>query len=357
MGMFVLDVSSNQTVAQANDPNVGAVMIKATQGTWYVNPSCNAQYSTAKSAGKLLGLYHYAEGGSPEEEATYFINNIKNYVKEAVLALDWEEYKNKSWGNVDWSLRFVKKVHDLVGVWPLVYVQQSAIKQVASCQPYCGLWIADYYRGHDSKNEPWALPQFISTIAPWNTYTIWQYSSTGGLLDKNWTNLNADGWKKIANPSGQQVSTNSTQQPAPTPVYSRSGKSIDQIAKDVVAGTVGSGDTRKRLLGNFYDSVQAVVNYNLNKSQANYANAVSILKKATVNGVFGNGADRTRNLGSWYNAVQQAINGSSVRYYTVHSGDTLSGIGARLGISWPKLASENGIKYPYNIYPNQKLKY
>lgn len=42
--------------------------------------------------------------------------------------------------------------------------------------------------------------------------------------------------------------------------------------------------------------------------------------------------------------------------YTVKSGDTLSGIAAKYGTSYQSLASLNGISYPYTIYVGQKLK-
>jgi LysM repeat protein len=41
--------------------------------------------------------------------------------------------------------------------------------------------------------------------------------------------------------------------------------------------------------------------------------------------------------------------------YTVKSGDNLSSIGAKLGVSWTSIANANGIKPPYRIYPNQVL--
>ena len=43
-------------------------------------------------------------------------------------------------------------------------------------------------------------------------------------------------------------------------------------------------------------------------------------------------------------------------YYTVKKGDTLSKIGAKLGVNWQNIAKLNNIKAPYIIYPNQKLK-
>ena len=49
--------------------------------------------------------------------------------------------------------------------------------------------------------------------------------------------------------------------------------------------------------------------------------------------------------------------GSGGRYYTVQSGDCLSGIGEKLGVNWQTIASMNGIASPYTIYPGQVLSY
>ena len=43
-------------------------------------------------------------------------------------------------------------------------------------------------------------------------------------------------------------------------------------------------------------------------------------------------------------------------YYTVKKGDTLSKIGAKLGVKWQDIAKLNNIKAPYTIYVGQKLK-
>lgn len=53
----------------------------------------------------------------------------------------------------------------------------------------------------------------------------------------------------------------------------------------------------------------------------------------------------------------QKITLPAPKTYTVKSGDTLSGIGAKLGIKWQTIASKNGLKSPYVIHPGQKLKY
>jgi LysM repeat protein len=48
--------------------------------------------------------------------------------------------------------------------------------------------------------------------------------------------------------------------------------------------------------------------------------------------------------------------GGASSTYTVRSGDTLSSIGAKVGVKWQTLASLNGIKAPYVIKPGRVLK-
>lgn len=125
--MLVDDISSHQSIAQANNSKVQGVIIKATEGAGYVNPRCNGQWDMAKKHGKKLGLYHYALGGDPKAEANFFIKNIKNYVKQAILILDWEHGVkgqagyNKAYGSKTWAKQFIDEVHRLTGVWCVLY--------------------------------------------------------------------------------------------------------------------------------------------------------------------------------------------------------------------------------------------
>ncbi|MBC6498532.1 hypothetical protein H7R52_07040 [Weissella confusa] len=54
------------------------VIVKATQGTTYVSPEADTQYQGAKSAGRLLGVYHFATGDGAVEEAKFFLSNVKH---------------------------------------------------------------------------------------------------------------------------------------------------------------------------------------------------------------------------------------------------------------------------------------
>ena len=193
MALYTVDVYSGSSDSIIRDSHADGVIVKATQGTSYVNPRCNHQWDLAGQLGKLRGLYHYAGGGNPEAEAQYFINNIKNYVGKAVLILDWESYQNASWGNTSWARRFVDEVHRLTNVWPLIYVQESALWQVANCASKCGVWVAKYA----SMNwNSWTLPDMSVSSGAFACLTGWQF--TGGDMDRSIFYLDANAWNKIA---------------------------------------------------------------------------------------------------------------------------------------------------------------
>ena len=107
---------------------------------------------------------------------------------------------------------------------------------------------------------------------------------------------------------------NASYQPAPTPVPAK--KSNEEIAREVLAGKWGNGEERKKRLAEAgYDcsAVQAIVN--------------SIKQPAP-----------------------------SYTTYVVKRGDTLSGIAARYGTTYRKIAQDNGIANPSKIYVGQRLK-
>lgn len=194
----MVDVYSGSPRSYATQSGVDVIMVKATQGTSYVNPYCDTDYQAAKKKGRLLGVYHYCSGGNPEAEAKYFYKNIKGYIGEAVPAVDWESNQNANWGNANYVRRFVDEFHKLSGVWPLIYVQASALSQVANCGKDCGLWVASY---PNMNWKSWTVPNMRVNTAPWSTYTIWQF--TGDDMDRNLVNTTKEGWKKLAKGSGK----------------------------------------------------------------------------------------------------------------------------------------------------------
>lgn len=218
MALHGVDIASYQKDMDCSKVKADFIIIKATQGTTYVNPNCNRQYAQAKAAGKLLGLYHYATGVGAEAEADFFINNIKNYVKEAILCLDWEHNdvggKNPVFntsGEVDYVYRFMKRVHDLTGVYPLLYMSASVTRRRdwSKVAQICELWDAQYASSTkitDYQDSPW---RDNKGLGAWKQPpAIHQYSSSGsiegyrqtspGKLDMDIAYLTRDEWLMLA---------------------------------------------------------------------------------------------------------------------------------------------------------------
>lgn len=310
-----IDISAYQSV-QAADKGQDFVIVKATEGTGYVSNVCDGQYQRAKKAGKLLGVYHFARPDlnkgvdGAKREAQYFVKNIKGYIKEAILVLDYEVAPYSD----DWSFAFMQEVHNQTGVWPMLYASASKINGFnwSKTAANCGLWIAGYPAKYDVTNPPVpGVNDMPYKIGAWKFWCIWQYSSCRGQLDVDIANLDRTAWMKYANPGG------STPAPTPQPAPAPAKKSVDEIADEVLAGKWGNGQDRKNRLeaaGYNYDEVQAAVNKKL------YGNTPS----TTIN-------------------------------YAVRKGDTLSSIAAKYGTTWQKIAADNGLKNPNLIYPGQRL--
>lgn len=91
---------------------------------------------------------------------------------------------------------------------------------------------------------------------------------------------------------------------------------IEQLAKEVISGKHGSGDARRKALGDKYDEVQRMVNDMLlgnrkapQKAPSKVSSpSIDQLAQEVIDGKHGSGADRKRNLGSNYYAVQSRVN-------------------------------------------------
>lgn len=170
------------------------VIAKATQGTRPMNSYMTAQLERALADGKLIGVYHYADGGDPAAEADAFLARVGDYIGRALLALDWETADNDAWGSTTWSRRFADRVHERTGIWPVVYTYPAGRSHVASCASDCALWIA----GYPDNRFSWELPEMIYNTGAWADWTIWQFSSSGGRCDLNVAQIEPAGWARIA---------------------------------------------------------------------------------------------------------------------------------------------------------------
>ena len=207
MALYGYDISSYQSVG-TGDSAKNFLIMKATEGTGYVDKSCDKHYQRAKSQGKLLGVYHFARPDlnkgtdGAKKEAQYFYNNCKNYFKEAIVVLDWEQPGTT--GQVSWAKAWLDEVYRLSGVRPLIYMSASVVNgnNWSSISGYYGLWIAGYPNKYNVKNPPTpSVNDMPYKIGSWKFWVIWQYSSSAGTLDRDIANIDATGWKKYANPA------------------------------------------------------------------------------------------------------------------------------------------------------------
>ena len=359
MSMNGIDVSGWQAGINLAAVPCDFVIIKSTQGTSYVNKDCDRAYQQAKAAGKLLGVYHYFSGGDPYAEAEFFVKNVKGYVGEAILVLDWEGEQNSKFSQGPAVAKpFLDKVAELTGVRPLIYMSKSVCRQhdwSAVASEYA-LWVAQYADNNTTgyQSKPWTDNKGYGA---WNSPVIFQYSSSGrlagysGNLDINIAYMDATAWKAYA--KGSKASPTPAPSPAPTQ-NTPTGSTLD-LVYGVMTKKYGDGEARKAALGTRYNEGQDMINHIENSSAATLA-------EETKNGKYGNDPVRKTVLGKKYSAVQDIINGktsgsgSSAVYYTVKNGDTLSGIAAKYGTTYQKIASLSGISNPNKIYAGQKIR-
>lgn len=303
--------------------SVDFAIIKATEGVGYVDPACDKLYQKAKKAGKLLGVYHYARpdlGNSAIEEADWFIKNIQGYLREAILVLDWE---SECLNNVEWAKAFLDRVQERTGIKALLYASRSPINSfnwssVANAD--YGLWVADYGA---NTGEAGRKPE----VKWWSFYALWQYTSKGrvagysGNVDMNYFYGDAEAWRKYATSS-------STPAPTPQPTPAPAPKPTPTAVRTY---TVRAGDTLSGIASKYGTTYQHLAQIN-GISNPNLIYAGQVIK---IDG------DST---------PTQAV------YYTVQSGDTLSGIASRYGTTWQNLQAMNGISNPNLIYPGQRLR-
>lgn len=320
-----LDLSVWQSVG-TGDGDYDFIICKATEGVGYTDPNCDAHYQRAKSQGKLVGVYHFARPGynDPIAEADWFVSQIQGYIGEAILVLDWEV--EATW-NVGWAKKWLDRVYEKTGVKPLVYASGAVITgndwSSVVAGDY-GLWIAYWPNNYQySWDWPSSPDEMTYGIGAWPFWAIWQFSSRNGQLDCDVANMDREGWMKYAAKNGKP-------EPAPTPTPTPTPEPTPEPS--YIEYTVQPGDTLSGIADTYGTTYQKI---------------------AADNGI------ANPNLIYPGQVLKIYINGGGEpgeQYYTVVSGDTLSGIAARYGTTWQWLAEVNGIANPNLIYPGQVLR-
>mgnify|MGYP004469855389 FL=1 len=262
-------------------------IVKVTEGTDYKNRYFAAHCDTVLKKKRLLGIYHYANGRDPQKEADYFLAYIKKYIGKAVLVLDWEAKNNPRFGknDLEWCLKWCNYVYQKTGIKPLIYIQKSAMDAVKKSG--YGLWVAQYpdYVETGYQEHPWNEGAYNCLIRQYTS--VGKLSGYSGKLDLNKAYISTASWNKQAGKAKK------------TSVSTTAKKSVNTLAREVLAGKWGNGTDRKARLtkaGYDYAKVQSAVNKLIKASQMSEDKIINAVAHEVIIGKWGNGQERIDRL-------------------------------------------------------------
>jgi len=215
------------------------VIIKATQGTQYVNTEYNAWIKWLTEHDKLTGVYHFANGQDAKAEAKHFYSVVKPVIGKVIPILDYEADALKK--GTGWVKQFVDAFREMSGATCMIYCSLSVIHdQNWKGLTECPLWIAQYADNNDVYGfleTPWQK----GNVVPFPRYWMHQYTSHGhlnswsGRLDLNKFYGTAEAWKSLCTGNA----------PAPTPTYK---PVTPEVCLAVLHGDYKTGTERQILL-------------------------------------------------------------------------------------------------------------
>ena len=371
--MKVIDVSrwqNNIDFAKVKASGIEGVIIKAggSDSGFYKDSKFEQNYANAKAVGLHVGAYYFVGKGCTSTvdgraDGERFANLIAGKQFDLPVYMDVESTPiSARTGTTDAAIAFCS------------YLESKGY--------YVGIYASDISGFKDRLDYSRLKDRFTSWVARYGSepkyatkWDMWQYTSTGrvnGIAG----NVDMDDCRKdfpsIIINGGFNGYSKSTPTPAPvpqpTPAPTPAKKSNDEVAREVIQGQWGNGDDRKNRLtaaGYDYNAVQNRVNEILGTGSAPAKKSNDEIANEVIAGKWGNGNERKARLtaaGYDYNAIQSLVNqklnggsSSNVIKYTVKSGDTLSGIAAKYGTTYQKIAADNGIANPNKIYPGQVL--
>lgn len=262
MTMNGIDISNWQKGLDLSKIKFDFVIIKATEGIGYVDKECDGFYQQAKKLNKKIGFYHFARPRNDAvKEAQFFYENTKAYFDHAIPVLDWEA-ENKQ--DTEWAKRWLDEVYRLSGVKPWIYMSEyveNTYNWSAVAKAGYELWIAKYRDNSPDYNYDMSNAGTRPTIKWWDSYVMWQWTSSGRLSGYN-GNLDCDifyGDKSLWDAYAVQAQKK--------PSNKLDSFTDEELADRVIQGLYGNGDARRTALGKRYDAVQAIVNKKLTQGQ------------------------------------------------------------------------------------------
>lgn len=329
-----------------------------THGYYYNQATYHSQVSSAIAQGLKAHTYIWFESGASTARARAIVDHFIPQLqtpKGSVIALDVEEgysaYSKQ--GNTNAIIAGMREVK-AKGYTPVLYTGKSYINSIAYYNQIVkafpnSSWIAQYPTMQVTQRPNMNYAPVITNMA------AWQFTSMGrpqGLdVSVDFLKVFHNGYNGYRNPNTGGKVPNPVGSNKKQPTAIKQGLQANKTPKSAIK----AGYTVK-------------VNYSAYK-WSNGAGIPSWVKGKSykVQQVSGNKV-LLSSIMSWINKAdveitltssqtQQAQNKiAGATYYTVRSGDTLSGIAAKYGTTSAKLQSLNGIMNANYIYVGQRLK-
>jgi GH25 family lysozyme M1 (1,4-beta-N-acetylmuramidase) len=182
LGMDVSGHQGNVDWPTAAGNHAVFAYVKATEGTYYINPNFAQQYNGSYQAGLIRGAYHFATPNTTDgvSQADYFLAHGGGWSNDGktlppAIDLEYNPYGDTCYGLapaalVGWIHAFVNEMKAHIGIYPTIYTSTSWWGQCTGNDNSFGadpLWIPRY------GSSVGALP------ASWTGHTIWQYADSG----------------------------------------------------------------------------------------------------------------------------------------------------------------------------------
>ena len=316
-GIDVSGWQGNIDYSEVASSGIEIVYMKASEGTSFVDPYFNQNYTNAKANGLKVGFYHYLTARSNSEavaQANFFVSTISGMTPDCRLAMDFESFGNLSAEEInEIGLTFMQTVESLSGKEMVIYSDTSNASNIfgGGLTNY-PLWVAQYEVEEPTPN------------GNWNSWVGWQYTDAGEISG-------IDGYVDRDRFTDGILLNENSEVPLPDNTNKPSAGGTTTI-------TIQRGQTLSGIALEYNTTVQILVELN------NIANPNLIYAGSTL--IVPSGETPIDTDGN-------STSGQTI--YVVQRGDTLNKIATESGTTARAIAVENNIRNINLIYVGQRL--